>query len=400
MTSVKRFFNNSYMFKSRILIAFAAFSMTLTSCFKDEPLNAECDIEQAYIHADDPLEMFVKPTDSIATTNETARVVSFSVRKGTDVTAVAPRFVLTPGAKISPDNGSVQDFSNGGVEYTVTSEDGAWHKTYTVRINEVADHSPQFDFELFFLEPDKSKYYVWTDLTDDGTEMLNWASGNAGFAIVGGKATPDQYPTAPYADGYDGNAVCLTTRSTGAAGNIFKMPIAAGNLFTGEFIVKTATTKPLESTHFGSGDYCVLTNKPLRFTGYYQYEPGATVTDRNKNTVEGVVDQGDLYAILFRNSVKGDDGTDHVFYLDGTNVKTSPQIVAKALVGPVGKTEGGWQKFDVAFDYVADIDPDVLKNRGYSLAVVFTSSVEGANFQGAVGSRLLVDKVRVVVEEQ
>ena len=31
-------------------------SATLTSCFKDEPLNAECDIEQAYIHVDNPLE--------------------------------------------------------------------------------------------------------------------------------------------------------------------------------------------------------------------------------------------------------------------------------------------------------------------------------------------------------
>ena len=36
-------------------------SSTLTSCFKDEPLNAECDIEQAYIHVDNPLgETFIK----------------------------------------------------------------------------------------------------------------------------------------------------------------------------------------------------------------------------------------------------------------------------------------------------------------------------------------------------
>ena len=25
-------------------------ALSLSSCFKDEPLNAECDIEQAYIH--------------------------------------------------------------------------------------------------------------------------------------------------------------------------------------------------------------------------------------------------------------------------------------------------------------------------------------------------------------
>ena len=103
------------------LLIFAAACSLLTSCFKDEPLNAECDIEMAYLHADNPLEMFVKPTDSIATTNEAARTVIFSVRKGTDLTALAPQFHITEGATISPDNGSTHDFSQGGVSYTVTS---------------------------------------------------------------------------------------------------------------------------------------------------------------------------------------------------------------------------------------------------------------------------------------
>ena len=296
------------MTKSHILLAFAAATMTLTSCFKEEPLNAECDIEKAYIHVDEPLDMFVKKTDTLATTDQTANVVTFSVRKGTDRTAVAPLFQITPGATISPENGSTQDFSNGGVTYTVTSEDKAWSRTYTVRVNEVADHSPLYDFENFFLEPDKSKYYIWTDLTEDGTRLFNWASGNAGFAIVGGNKAPDKYPTAPLEEGYKGHGVCLTTRSTGKAGNAFKMPIAAGNLFTGEFIVKTATSKPLESTHFGSGDFCVITKKPLKFSGYYQYTPGEKVTNRQKEELEGLVDKGDIYAVLFRNTIKDENG--------------------------------------------------------------------------------------------
>lgn len=387
------------MHKKILVLAFAAFSMTLSSCFKDEPLNAECDIEQAYIHAEDPSVMFVKLTDSIANTNETARVVTFSVRQGTDLTAVAPLFRITDGATISPPNGSVHDFSAGSVNYTVTSQDGAWSKTYTVRISEVADHSPQFDFEHFFLEPNKQKYYIWTDLADDGTQLLNWASGNAGFAIVGGSKPADQYPTSPLDEGYKGHGVRLVTRSTGAAGNVFKMPIAAGNLFTGEFIVGTATTKPLESTHFGSGDFCVITRKPLRLTGYYQYAPGATVTDRNKKVVEGVTDQGDIYAVLFRNEATDASGNTVPFYLDGTNVKTSPQIVAIASAGNISRTEGGWQRLDAKFEYRAEIDPQILAARGYSLAVVCTSSIEGANFQGAIGSELLVDELRVIVEE-
>ena len=396
------------MTKSHILLAFAAATMTLTSCFKEEPLNAECDIEKAYIHVDEPLDMFVKKTDTLATTDQTANVVTFSVRKGTDRTAVAPLFQITPGATISPENGSTQDFSNGGVTYTVTSEDKVWSRTYTVRVNEVADHSPLYDFENFFLEPGKERYYIWTDIIKDnpedenesGTRLLNWASGNAGFAIVGGNKAPEQYPTAPLEEGYKGHGVCLTTRSTGPAGNFFKMPIAAGNLFTGEFIVKTATSEPLESTHFGAGDFCVITKKPLKFSGYYQYTPGAKVTNRQKQVLEGVVDKGDIYAVLFRNTIKDENGEDQVFYLDGTNVKTSPQIVAIAEVSEINKTEGGWNRFEVEFNYRAEIDPVVLANRGYSLAIVCTSSIEGANFQGAVGSKLLVDELHVLVDEE
>lgn len=375
------------------LLIFAAACSLLTSCFKDEPLNAECDIEMAYLHADNPLEMFVKPTDSIATTNEAARTVIFSVRKGTDLTALAPQFHITEGATISPDNGSTHDFSQGGVSYTVTSEDGSWQKTYNVRFDEKTSAATYFSFENFFLESGKKRYYIWTDKTEDGTDMLNWASGNGGFAIVGGKATPEEYPTAPFDNGYEGKAVKLTTRSTCEAGKIFKMPIAAGNLFTGSFNTNVATKRPLEATHFGDGPYCVVSKKPLVLTGYYQYTPGNTITNKAGEVVPGI-DQGDIYAVLFRNTKA--DGTP--FYLDGSNVKTSDQIVALALVGPFDKTEGGWQKFSENFKYIANFDPQVLANGGYSMAVVFTSSTGGAEFVGAVGSELLIDEVKVIME--
>jgi hypothetical protein len=38
-------------------------------------------------------------------------------------------------------------------------------------------------------------------------------------------------------------------------------------------------------------------------------------------------------------------------------------------------------------------------NFGYNLALVFTSSIEGASFSGAVGSILHVDQVRIDCEE-
>ena len=102
----------------------------LSSCFKDEPLNAECDIEEAYIHADNPEEMFFNASDSLIKVLYNEHNIDFKVRKETDLTAIAPRFRITEGATIVPGNGSVQDFSNGPVKYTVTSEDGQWSREY------------------------------------------------------------------------------------------------------------------------------------------------------------------------------------------------------------------------------------------------------------------------------
>ena len=41
-------------------------ALSLSSCFKDEPLNAECDIEQAYIHPGSWLKLwFTNASDTL-----------------------------------------------------------------------------------------------------------------------------------------------------------------------------------------------------------------------------------------------------------------------------------------------------------------------------------------------
>ena len=86
------------------------------------------------------------------------------------------------------------------------------------------------------------------------------------------------------------------------------------------------------------------------------------------------------------------DGKDIV--LHGDNVLTSDMIVGKAVLENVETTDE-WIKFDVPFVFSEEINEDLLANRGYSLAVVFSSSEDGAKFEGAVGSTLLISKVRV-----
>lgn len=394
------------MVKPFSLIAVVAFATTLTSCFKDEALNNECDIEKAWIQVNNPDEVFFQPSNAELPDIESTKtdLIFPDLRPNSDVTALPVYFKVTDGATIAPENGSVQNFADGPVTYVVTSEDGKYNRTYRVYIKaKEADPTPdpgkpeeqlgyvRYDFEKYFLDPASSKFYVWSDYENGN----NWATGNPGFKIAKGSAKPDQYPSTPLAEGYDGAAVKLETCDTGAFGVMVNMRIAAGNLFTGVFDSKSATKAPLKATHFGDGSYNQINYRPVTLAGYYQYTPGKVFKDKSGKVVEGRIDQGDIYAVVFRNV----DSEGKSFYLTGDNVLTSPQIVALARVPNVVKTEGGWQNFSVDFNYSGELDPAILANYGYSMAVVFTSSIEGAAFQGAVGSTLLIDKVSIAYKK-
>lgn len=367
------------------------FCLVVASCFKDEPLNAECDIEQAYLHADNPEQVFFNVSDSLVTVISSESAVRFEVRRTVDLTALSPRFRLTEGATISPENGSTHDFSQGPVSYTVTSEDGKWHRTYQVSvIHKIVTTSEvlAYNFEHYALNTTKpaGKYYVWSEVDSTGTVLFEWATANAGYQLSRGTAKPDEYPTTPDVNGYDGACVKLTTCDTGPFGSMTRMPIAAGNLFTGRFESASALMNPMSATHFGQP----VDVQPISFSGYYRYQRGATMTDRDKKTLTGRQDYGTIYAVLYDNH----DAQGNAVVLYGDNAQTSSQIVAIAKVPDISNTPD-WIAFNVVFDYTKDIDIDKLNNYGYSLAVICSSSVDGNIFEGAIGSTLWVDKIKI-----
>ena len=81
--------------------------------------------------------------------------------------------------------------------------------------------------------------------------------------------------------------------------------------------------------------------------------------------------------------------------IDGDDVKTSQYIVGMAQVTDIVPTDE-WTQFEAEFDFSSAIDRTLLSNRGYSLAIVFSSSVEGAYFRGAIGSTLMIDEVEFI----
>lgn len=361
-----------------------------TSCFKDEAPNAEADIERVAVKVADPLETFFQLSDTAQVVPYSDSTIVFRVRSHADITALAPTLQLTEGATVEPASGTVHDFSQGPVVYTTTSEDGNWHRTYNLQFVPTVvtvEDSVAFTFEDFSLESSKGKYYVF----HCDALSLDWATGNPGFQLSMGSAAPEDYPTCPDANGHTGYCANLTTRSTGAFGEMVNKRIAAGNLFLGTFDLQQALTNTLHASCFG----VPFTMRPVTFKGWYNYQPGETYQDVFGDAVEGRTDHAAIYAVLYLNH--DDEGNEITLY--GDNVKTSQQVVALADLGDVSQTDG-WQQFELEFLYRQDIDEETLQNRGYSLAVVFSSSNEGDKFEGAVGSTLLIDDVSIICQKQ
>lgn len=386
---------------ARLVFALLAGACVLTSCVKEEARNKECDILSAWVEGDELSGHFIDKGQMRKGDISSAETqILFTVRS----LLMLPRqlsvyFDITPGATIEPANGSMQDFTSGPVTYTVTSEDGQWQRQYKVAFTELSLPSFRFSFE-HVEETEKSElfsysYHVFYELGSDGQRQDIWASGNRGAALTLPNSDPYGFPTYSAGDGYEGKSVCLQTISTGKLGEAMRKPIAAGNLFLGKFIVEKVLSEPLRSTQFGTP----VDRDPVRVTGYYKYQPGARFTDVNMREVAGRTDEGSIYAIFYKN--KDADGNDYYLYGDDVEdfgkLRQNPNVLKVAQVEQL-RTTDQWTRFEMFFEG-QEADEVELADKKYSLALVFSSSKTGAQFEGAVGSTLYIDEVEVSFEK-
>lgn len=353
--------------------------LTLTSCIKDEAPNSEADITACSI----PSDLLLR--DPVITNNK----ITLYVNNGVDISNLSPQFTLTDGATISPASGTALNFSTPQT-YTVTSQDGQWKKIYTVECT-FSDPVTQYHFEdiKYYKDPsDDTKQYfqIFNNTGVDGSPF-EWGSGNAGFMITHSDAAATDYPTTQEDNGYIGKCAKLTTSSTGELGAMFGAPIAAGSLFIGTFEVDLFHME--KSTHFGVPFRYV----PKELAGYYKYKAGDKYTDAKMNEIAGKKDIFDIYAIFFE--VTDPD----VPYLDGSNSLTSDNIVSMARLTDKKETDT-WTHFVIPFQLIngKTIDPEKLKNGKYSMSIIMSSSIDGAFFNGAVGSTLRVDEMQLFYE--
>ena len=246
-----------------------------------------------------------------------------------------------------------------------------------------------FSFENYeTIELNGNYYHEFYEVDQSGTHHHVWASGNPGAILIKYNSKAEEQPTYSTPNGYAGRGVCLNTQDAGQLGQIFGKPIAAGNLFIGRFILENVLLDALKATEFGRP----IDRVPVRVTGYYKYKPGPVFTDKDMKEYADRTDEASIYAVFYRN--KDSEGKD--VYLYGDDVLSSPYIVKKAVVAALPPTNE-WTRFEMFFEG-NEPDDDILDAQGYSLTLVFSSSKEGASFEGAVGSELYIDEVEMSFE--
>mgnify|MGYP002622244763 FL=1 len=405
------------------LIMALFFTGVLMSCIGDELPNTECDIEEVTISVDNPKALFYHDYDATQVVPSVENNIIYLLRAGAEVGELPVTLKITEGARafvddgiILPDmtnrlgdkhlipfvNGSSVDFSDGRTrQFRIVSEDGMWDRQYTIhfeqRFAELGPCTLDIDFEDYYIyetvDPKGNiipKYYIWTDNDPNAIAVNQWVTGNPGFNLSKSSAKPDEYPSVAVAGaGVDGGSCLkLETKDTGAFGRMVNYPIAAGSFFIGTFDVENALKNALIATRFG----LPFAHKPVKMTGYYKFKAGAQFQDKKSNPVDRI-DQPDAYCVVYRNT----DSEGNRVLLDGADVLSNPNIVGLGRITDVVETDE-WTEFDIPMVYTEEIDDELLVDFGYSMTICFSSSIDGAYFEGAPGSTFFVDKVKLECE--
>lgn len=182
-----------------------------------------------------------------------------------------------------------------------------------------------------------------------------WSTGNEGVTLGGNSNSVG------VSDSYSGLAAQLQTVQVKVL--IVKVT-AAGNIFIGNY--KTNTSNPASSVSFGR-DYTGA--RPTKLSGYFKYQPGATMSDGSVPSEKLEKDECDIYIQLWSGGETIGEG--HFI----TN-----------------ETVSEYTHFEIPIEYT------VTNKRPDKIAIVATSSRYGGYFDGmnvigqlAIGSTLWVD---------
>ncbi|MCV9386277.1 PCMD domain-containing protein [Reichenbachiella ulvae] len=307
--------------------------------------------------------------------------VSVEIPAGVDLTHIAIQSLeISTYATADKAVGDILDLNTPG-EITIIAENG---EEFVWQVNAyVASATPQlnnWDLNLWYKTP--SDYYE----PGESASTTIWGTGNPGTQIL------NKLATIPHDLG-DGNlAAHLETLDNGKLAGTFGAPISAGSLYTGVFNPdKLDPSDPQAAIEFGTP----FTGRPGQIRFKYSYIAGEENKDKNGNALE-YPDACDIYAIL-------------ELRLGGS----TERLATAWFRSTEDQAELSSQTVDFVYGALGDEYPDYMKptDHGYvsadsatfvlptHITFVASSSFDGANFAGAIGSTLIIDDVEMVYEE-
>ena len=260
------------------------------------------------------------------------------------------------------------------------SEDGSLH-IWTIQAF-VASQTPQLDnYKL------NHWYETATGYFEPGENASNttWATGNRGSQLL------NRIATTPKDLGYGNLAARMETLSNGPLGSVFGAPISAGSLFTGIFNADNIDpADPSAATEFGTPFAGRLS--AIQFK--YSYKPGETNKDKTGAVLE-YSDAADVYAFL---EVRLNNTTERLatawFRID----ELQEDLISFTMPFTYGELDSSFPEYMQPENglFVAENQVDFILPT--HIVFVASSSFDGANFAGAVGSLLVIDDVELIYE--
>jgi hypothetical protein len=313
-----------------------------------------------------------------AVINNDSMTVRVEIPGGVDLSEITiQRLEVSSFATADKEVGDLLDL-NEPAFIRITAEDGSTH-VWTIK-SFVASANPQLENgNLNDWYQTASNYY------EPGIDAAStiWGTGNQGTQLL------NRLATTPFDLGAGNRAAKLETLDNGPVPGALGFPISAGSIFTGFFNPDNIDpTDPQAAIEFGTP----FTGRPVKLRLKYRYQPGESNEDSEGNELS-YPDMLDIYALL---EIRLNGNTRRLATAWFRSSETIDDLTTIEIDFTYGELDSSFPDYMKPADNVY-VSPD---SAAFALPThitfVASSSFDGANFAGAVGSVLIVDDVEMI----
>lgn len=317
---------------------------------------------------------------SNAIINTDSLQVTVEIPAGVDLSAISlESLTISSFASSDKTAGDTLNLNNSSF-INITAEDGSvyqWEvKSFVAAANPQLDN---YDLNLW--------YKTSTDYFEPGADATTtvWGTGNPGTQIL------NKLATTPIDFGTDDLGAKMETLDNGKLAGTFGAPISAGSIFTGFFNSdEIDPSNPEAAIKFGTP----FAGRPLKFSVKYSFTPG----DENKDKAGNALNYGDacdIYALL---EVRSGSETERLATAWFRSDVQKDEFTAVEIPFTYGELDDSFPNYmkPVNDRYVSKDSASFVSPT--HITFVASSSYDGANFAGAIGSTLVIDDVEMVYE--